>query len=213
MYNVGQTRAWSLPHLKTGCWYLDCGKAFCPEEEEELKASIEAKDTASGSLPADEDADDDDEKDKKKEDAKKAKGKGKEKKKKDKKDEGSKEKTKRPVAKAGKKAEGSSKKVQDQVETVSDDTMSEGNETVGHHPVQTVSTGSLKRDAAFAGLSLSRMQPDFTGRLSSSGGQFLNVDEFFFRGSLLSNDDHYLEHKEFPKEWKQLVSFIERVCG
>lgn len=211
MYNVGQTRAWSLPHLKTGCWYLDCGKAFCPEEEEELKASIEAKDTASGSLPADEDADDDDEKDKKKEDAKKAKGRGK--KKKDKKDEGSKEKAKRPDAKAGKKAEGSSKKVQDHVETVSDDTMSEGNETVGHHPVQTVSTGSLKRDAAFAGLSLSKMQPDFTGRLSSSGGQFLNVDEFFFRGSLLSNDDHYLEHKEFPKEWKQLVSFIERVCG
>lgn len=120
---------------------------------------------------------------------------------------------KRLDAKALKKAEGSSRKVPDVVETLSADTMSEGNETVGINPVQTISTGSLKRDAAFAGLSISRMQLDVTGRLSSSGGQLLNVDEFFFRGSLLSNDDHYAQHKEFPKEWQQLVSFIDKVCG
>jgi hypothetical protein len=90
-----------LPHLKTGSWYIDYGKGFCPEEEEDLKASIDAKDTAKGSLPTNEQADkgdDDDadlakmsEKDRKKEDARKAHEKEKEKKKKEREDERAKE--------------------------------------------------------------------------------------------------------------------------
>jgi hypothetical protein len=147
MYNVGQIRAWSLRHLKTSSWYIDCGKGFCPEEEEDLKASIDAKDTTSGSLPTNEQADkgdDDDadlakmsEKDRKKEDARRAHEKEKEKKKKEREDERAKEKAKRADVKAGKKPEGSSKKSKDVGVT-----LSAGDDTPGINPV-TLSTGSL----------------------------------------------------------------------
>jgi hypothetical protein len=40
---------WTLPHLKAGSWYLDCGKGFCPEEEEELKNKLDAANIVSGS--------------------------------------------------------------------------------------------------------------------------------------------------------------------
>jgi hypothetical protein len=36
-----QIRAWSVPHLKFGCWYLNCTKGFCPKDEEDLKKSID----------------------------------------------------------------------------------------------------------------------------------------------------------------------------
>jgi hypothetical protein len=39
MYTVAQLRNWSVPHLKAGCWYIDCGKTFCPEDKEEVKKS------------------------------------------------------------------------------------------------------------------------------------------------------------------------------
>jgi hypothetical protein len=64
--------------LKSGCWYLDCAKGFCHEDEEDLKKSI---DIASGTidLTAAADADDqqddgpqqEDEKEKKKKDKEK----------------------------------------------------------------------------------------------------------------------------------------------
>jgi hypothetical protein len=41
MFIHGHIRAWSVPHLKLGCWYLDCAKGFCPEDKEDLKKSIE----------------------------------------------------------------------------------------------------------------------------------------------------------------------------
>jgi DNA replicative helicase MCM subunit Mcm2 (Cdc46/Mcm family) len=31
------TRIWSTVHLKASCWYIDCGKIFCPVEEEDAK--------------------------------------------------------------------------------------------------------------------------------------------------------------------------------
>lgn len=34
-------RAWFVPHLKLGCWYLDCAKGFYLEDEEDLKKSID----------------------------------------------------------------------------------------------------------------------------------------------------------------------------
>jgi hypothetical protein len=49
MFSQGQLRMWTLPHLKAGSWYIDCGKGFCPEKEEELKNKLDAADIASGS--------------------------------------------------------------------------------------------------------------------------------------------------------------------
>jgi hypothetical protein len=52
MYTPSQIRAWSLPHLKGGGWYLDCSKGFCPAEEEADKAAIDVV-HASASGPLD----------------------------------------------------------------------------------------------------------------------------------------------------------------
>jgi hypothetical protein len=223
MYNIGQIRAWSLPHLKTGSWYIDCGKGFCPEVEEDLKASIDAKDTASGSLPSDEQADkgnDDDadlakmsEKDRKKEDTRRAHEKEKEKKKKEREDECAKEKAKCADVKAGKKPEGSSKKSKDAgVMLSAGATLSASDDTHGINLV-TLSTGSLKRDAAFVGLSISRMQFDISKKMKDCVRDALNVDEFFFRGSFLSIEDHHAKHNKYPREWLELIAFLEKVRG
>jgi hypothetical protein len=47
MFTHAQFRAWSAPHLKSSCWYLDCAKGFCHEDEEDLKKSI---DISSGTI-------------------------------------------------------------------------------------------------------------------------------------------------------------------
>jgi hypothetical protein len=169
MYNVGQIHAWSLLHLKTGNWYIDCGKGFCPEEEEELKASIDAKDIASGSLPTDEQADkgDDDEadlakmseKDRKKEVARRLHEKEKEKKKKHKEAEHAKEKERKDAVRVGKKPEGSSKKSKD-----ADAAPSVGEQVLEIIPTS-FSNGSLKKSATFAGLSMSRLEFGISGIL------------------------------------------------
>jgi hypothetical protein len=152
MYSVGQIRSWPLPHLKSRCWYIDYGQGFCPEEEE-LKAAIDAKDSASGSAPAAEEADKDSEddgelanmseKERKKEIARRALEKKKEKK--------NKEKAKKASVKARKKPEGSSRKSKD-----ADAAKSTG-DIVPESTPTTLSSGSLKRNATFAGLSMSRM--------------------------------------------------------
>jgi hypothetical protein len=118
-----------------------------------LKASIDAKDTASGSIPTNEQADkgDDDEadlakmseKDRKKEDARRLK--------KEKDAEHTKEKARKNAVKAGKKPEGSSKKSKD-----ADAVPSVGDQVLEINPTS-VSSGSLKRSATFAGLSISRL--------------------------------------------------------
>jgi hypothetical protein len=41
MYTTGHTRMWSDPHLKAGCWYIDCGKIHCLVEEEDVKKACE----------------------------------------------------------------------------------------------------------------------------------------------------------------------------
>jgi hypothetical protein len=42
MYTMIHTRNWSDAHLKAGCWFIDCGKIFCPVEEEDArKACVE----------------------------------------------------------------------------------------------------------------------------------------------------------------------------
>ena len=44
MYTVNQMRIWSTPHLKEGCWYLECGRTICPVEEEDVKAACDKAD-------------------------------------------------------------------------------------------------------------------------------------------------------------------------
>jgi hypothetical protein len=207
MYSVGQIRSWPLPHLKTGCWYIDCGKGFCPEEEEELKVAIDAKDSTSGSAPATEDADkgsDDDgdlanmsEKERKKEIARRALEKDKEKKKK--------EKAKKASVKAGKKPEGSSRKSKDA------DAAKSAGDIVPESTPTTLSSGSLKRNATFAGLSMSRMQLGTTRSLKDCATDLLFVDEFFFHGSFLTAEAYYAENKVYPKEWDELMAFLQKV--
>jgi hypothetical protein len=45
MYTTGHTHMWSIPHLKAGCWYIDCGKIHCPVEEEDVKKTYEKVDS------------------------------------------------------------------------------------------------------------------------------------------------------------------------
>jgi hypothetical protein len=40
MYIVTHIRVWSTAHLKAGCWYIDCGKIFCPTKEEDAKKGL-----------------------------------------------------------------------------------------------------------------------------------------------------------------------------
>jgi hypothetical protein len=203
MYSVGQIRSWALPHLKIGCWYIDCGKGFCPEEEEELKAAIDAKDSASGSAPATEEVDkgsddgDLSEKERKKEIARRALEKDKEKKKK--------EKAKKASVKAGKKPKGSSRKSKDA------DAAKSAGDIVPESAPTTLSSGSLKRNATFAGLSMSRMQLGTTGSLKDCATDLLLVDEFFFHGSFLTAEAYYAENKVYPKEWVELMAFLQKV--
>jgi hypothetical protein len=37
MYTISLHRYWSALHLKVGCWYIGCGKTFCPEDEDDVK--------------------------------------------------------------------------------------------------------------------------------------------------------------------------------
>jgi hypothetical protein len=45
MYTMGQIRIWSVPHLKAGCWYIDCGKIYCPIQEEDVRKACEMADS------------------------------------------------------------------------------------------------------------------------------------------------------------------------
>jgi septal ring factor EnvC (AmiA/AmiB activator) len=45
MYTMTQTRAWSVSHLKAGCWYIECLKTICLVEEEEVKAACNKADS------------------------------------------------------------------------------------------------------------------------------------------------------------------------
>jgi hypothetical protein len=196
-----------LLHLNTGSWYIDCGKGFCPEEEEELKASIDAKDTASGSIPTGEQADKGNndetdlakmsEKDRKKEDARRLK--------KEKDAERAKEKARKDAAKAGKKPDGSSKKSKD-----ADVVPSVGDQVLEINPTS-VFSGSLKRNASFAGLSISRLDLGISGTLKNFHQGGLMVDEFFFHGSFLSAEAHKAKQIEYPKQWHDLTAFLEKV--
>ena len=44
MYSMHQTRIWSAPHLKEGCWYIECGKTIYLVEEKDVKATCNKAD-------------------------------------------------------------------------------------------------------------------------------------------------------------------------
>jgi hypothetical protein len=52
MYTVYLVRLWSIAHLKACCWYIDCGKAFCPVEEEDAKKACDEADSQGAALEA-----------------------------------------------------------------------------------------------------------------------------------------------------------------
>jgi hypothetical protein len=53
MYTMAQTCIWSVPHLKADCWYIDCGKIYCPVEEEDVKKTYEKADSKGATTSTD----------------------------------------------------------------------------------------------------------------------------------------------------------------
>jgi hypothetical protein len=53
MYTMTQTHTWSVPHLKEGCWYIECGKTIYPVEEEDVKAACDKADPRNVKLGSD----------------------------------------------------------------------------------------------------------------------------------------------------------------
>jgi hypothetical protein len=62
-----------------------------------------------------------------------------------------------------------------------------------------------KRDADFAGLSVSRPS------LKDSSVDTVQIDEFFYNGSLQTFDAYFMEHEAFSKEWMDLQAFLHKV--
>jgi hypothetical protein len=50
MYTMIQTCTWSVPHLKAGCWYLECGKTIYLVEEEAMKTACDKADPKDAEL-------------------------------------------------------------------------------------------------------------------------------------------------------------------
>jgi hypothetical protein len=55
MYTVYLVRLWSIAHLKACCWYIECGKASCPIEEEDAKKACDQADSQGAALGPNED--------------------------------------------------------------------------------------------------------------------------------------------------------------
>ena len=195
MYSVNQLKLWSAPHLKEGCWYLECGRNVCPVEEEDVKAACDKADPRGvkpipevvvvpeelsladiALLPAKE-------RNKilsqKARDAKKV------------------EREAAIAEKVAKKAgrTGKSKVITPQTET----------STVS--PLQS----ARKRDSTFAELSVSRLQLCSSPYFEDCAGGTLLLDELFLPISLDATASFYLEHNAFPKEWLDLQGFLQKV--
>jgi hypothetical protein len=52
MYTLYLVHLWSIAHLRACCWYIDCGKAFCPVEEEDAKKACDEADSLGAALGA-----------------------------------------------------------------------------------------------------------------------------------------------------------------
>jgi sRNA-binding protein len=199
MYTTGHTRMWSVSHLKAGCWYIDCGKIHCPVEEEDVKKACEKADSKGAAVASDHGEEDEEEveadinllpeKEKKKA-----------------KDKAEKEATKAKDKAAKQPKKGGRASRSKTVAAPSPPILM--TETSTASPSQ----NPCKRDSSFAQLSVSRLQQLASPFLVDSAGDGLHVHEFFFSGSLLSTDAHYVEQKAFPKEWMDMMAFLEKVC-
>jgi hypothetical protein len=210
MYTAYLVRLWTIAHLKACCWYIDCGKAFCPVEEEDAKKACDLANSLGAASRANQGEVQEDEvevdinllpeKEKnkvlnqRKRDADRAKA-----------------KTDREALRAKEKAERDAKK---------GDRSGKSKAMVASTPslvLPQVSTASQsmnprKRDSSCAQLSLSRLQQITSPALMDSAGGALHVQEFFFSGSLLSTDAYYMQYQAFPKEWVDMKAFLELVC-
>jgi hypothetical protein len=209
MYSPTQMRNWSAPHLKEGCWYIECRRTICPVEEEDVKATCDKADPRGVKLVPDvvvvlEELNLADvalllEKERNKilnqkaRDAKKALLES---------TRATAKAVKEVVAeKKGKKGQklGKSKVITPQFLLTKTSTA-------------TPSPNPRKRDSSLAQLSVSRLQQLASPSLMDSAGGALHVQEFFFSRSLLSTDAYYMDHEAFPKQWVDMKAFLKKVC-
>jgi hypothetical protein len=197
-------------HISGHCWYIDCGKAFCPVEEEDAKKACDEADSPGTALGANQGEVQEDEvevdinllpeKEKnkvlnqRKRDADRAKAKT------DREALRAKEKVERDAKKGGRS--GKSKAVVASTPSL----------VLPQVSTASQSQNPRKRDSSCAQLSLSRLQQITSPALMDSAGGALHVQEFFFSGSLLSTDAYYVQHHAFPKEWVDMRAFLELVC-
>jgi hypothetical protein len=206
MYTMTHTRVWSNAHLKAGCWYTDCGKAYCPLEEEDVKKACVQADSKGAALDTNQDEEQEDEVEvdinqlpekernkilnQRKRDAKKVEDKA----------EKDAEKAKEKEKKETKKGEKSGKSKPSTPPLLLTET---SYASPSHNP--------RKQDASTVQLSLSRLHQITSPALIDSTWGVLRVHEFFCSGSLLSIDAYYVEHMAFPKEWMDTMAFLEKV--
>jgi hypothetical protein len=192
MYTMFLIRCWSIAHLKACCWYIECGKSFCPVEEEDAKKACDQADSQGAALGPNEGEVQEDEvevdinllpeKEKnkilnqRKRDADRAKAKT------DREAQRAKDKAERDAKKGGRS--GKSKAVVASTPSL----------VLPQVSTASQSQNPRKRDSSCAQLSLSRLQQITSPALMDSIGGALHVQEFFFSGSLLSTDAYYVQH-------------------
>jgi hypothetical protein len=215
MYTISLHRYRSVPHLKAGYWYIDCGKTFCLKDEEDVKkscAQAEPRGAESGSTNGNDHAGHEDEAE---EDLSLLREKGKNKieakKKKDKEQlDKKKEKEALKVKGSKKKAKKGEEMAKEGEEKVASEAQGEPLGESSFPPVvvlqiETLPPNPRKRDAEFADLSVSRLS------LKDSSVDTVRVDEFFYNRSLATLDAYFIEHEAFSKEWMDLQAFLHKV--
>ena len=191
MYSTNQMRIWSAPHLKEGCWYLECGRTIYPIEED-VKATFDKVDPRGvmpvsdvvvvseelsladiALLPTKE-----------------------------------RNKILSQKARDAKKVERASTKAT----TVAEKEAKRG-ERAGKSkviPSQT-KTSNRKRDSTFAEVAVSRLYLCASPSFYDDEGGTLNLDELFLSTSLDAIASSYLEHNAFPKGWLEMQGFLQKV--
>jgi hypothetical protein len=197
IYTMGQIRIWSIPHLKVGCWYIDCKKVYCPVEEEVVRKACETADSKGATTGTNNAQEHEDEvevdinllPEKKNKIIKQRE---------------------REAQKAKDKEEREAQKAKDKEEREAKKGERPGKSKAMAAPslplllteasTATPSQNPCKWDAFVAQLSMSRLQQITSPTLIDSAGRALHVQEFLFSGSLLSTDAYYMEHMAFSKE-------------
>jgi hypothetical protein len=208
MYTVTHIRYWPNAHLKAGCWYIDCGKLFCPVEEEDVqKACFEADSKGAPSGPNQTEVDEVEEVDintlPAKERNKILAQRARDQKKVDSqalKDLKNAEKAKEKETKASKRGEKSKKSKPSTAPVL-----------LTKASTATESQNTRKQDASVAELSMSRLQQLASPAFMDSAGGVLHFQELVICTSLLSIDEYFVKHNAFPKEWTDMKAFIEKV--